>query len=285
MDWPAAPGLIDGGGIWRLSTLSDSAIWVPEVPLVAIGRSHDPKRSRLTTTPIEYWLSLVAQDFPDLREEIDSHLQSSKPTPTALISPHFAHPKLRKPSVEDLVDVLEDRIKFWVLEPARKLASDPIEQYAALSLMLSYFEGIWTCTQGKDSKNRSQEFFEGAFVDVFRSGSLSERVLKRLAEVFYKDARCGFFHDGTFRERIFLGKVSEGAIHVTLPRINSILDESGEIESVLVDVSEFHRYVEGHFRKLVSMLRDASQTGLRSNFHKICREKWKYEGEPRVIVL
>jgi len=181
--------------------------------------------------------------------------------------------------------VLEDRVKFWVLEPARKLASDPIEQYAALSLMLSYFEGIWIYIHGKDSKNGSQAFFEAAFVEVFRSGSLNERILKRLAEVLYKDARCGFFHDGMFRERIFLGKPKGGVMHVTLPRINGVIDENGIIESVFIDVEEFYRYVEGHFRKLVARLRDSSQTDLRSNFHRMCREKWKYEGEPRVIAL
>jgi hypothetical protein len=285
IDWPPPQGLIDGGGIWRLSAFRESLIWVPETPLVAIGRSYAPERVRLTTTPIEYWLSLVAKDFPDLREEIDSHLQASRPTPTVFISPHFGYPKLQNPSIDDLVDVLEDRIKSWVLEPARKLASGPVEQYAALSLMLSYFEGIWIYIQGKDSKNRSQEFFEAAFVEVFLSGSLNERMLKRLAEVLYKDARCGFFHDGMFRDRIFIGKPKGGVMHVTLPRIDGVIDGNGIIESVFIDVEEFYRYVDGHFRKLVARLRDSSQVDLRSNFHKMCREKWKYEGEPRVIAL
>jgi len=285
MEWPSPPGLSDGGGIWKPSAFRESPIWTPEAPLVAIGRFYDPKRARLATTPIEYWLSLVAQDFPELQEELVSHIQASRPIPTAFISPRFGHSKLHNPSIEDLVDVLEDRIRSWVLEPSRKLTSDPIEQYAALSLMLSYFEGIWIYIEGRDSKNQSREFFEAAFVDVFRSSNMNERLLRRVGEVLYKDARCGFFHDAMFRERIFLGKPRDGVMHITLPRVNGAIDENGTIESVLIDVEEFYRYIEGHFRNLVARLRDPSRTVLRSNFHKMCREKWKYEGEPRVVAL
>lgn len=284
IDWPPPQGLSDGGGVWSSPSFRESLIWVPETPLVAIGRSYDPKRARLATTPIEYWLSLVAQDFPDLLEEIDSHLQKNRPTPTAFISPHFGHRKLQNPAIEDLVDVLEDRIRSWVLEPAKKLASDPIEQYAALCLLLTYFEGIWMYIQGKDSKKCSQKFFEAAFVEVFRSGGLTERMLQRIAEVLYHDARCGFFHDGMFRERIFLGK-SVGVMHVTLPLVNGAIDENGVIESVVIDVEDFYRYIDGHFRSLASRLRDPSQIDLRSNFHKMCREKWRYESEPRAISM
>jgi hypothetical protein len=287
LDWPPPPGLSDGGGIWRSPSFRESLIWVPESSLVAIGRSHDPKRARLATTPIERWLSLVAQDFPDLREEIESHLQNSRPTPTALISPHFGNLKLQNPTIDDLVDVLEDRVGYWVLEPARKLATDPVEQYAALTLLLTYFEGIWSYIKGMDSKNRSREFFVAAFVEVFRSGgaNLSDHLLQRLAGVLYEDARCGSFHDGMFRERIFLGKPKGGVMHVTLPLANGVIDENGRIELILIDVEDFYRYVEGHFRKLVARLRDPGQVDLRSNFHAMCREKWKYEGEPRVMAL
>jgi len=281
LELPPPPGMSDGGGIWRIPFPGDP----PEKTLlVGIGRSYESERARLATTPIEHWLSLVARDFPDLEEEIDAHVRDSRPSPTVLISPHFRHPKLQNPAIEDLVDVLEDRVRSWVLEPARKLSSDPIEQYAALSLLMSYFEGIWIYIQGKDSRNRSQEFFEAAFVEVFLPGGIGERMLKRVAEVLYKDARCGFFHDGMFRERIFLGK-PKGVMHITLPRVNGVIDENGVIESVVIDVEDFYRYVDGHFRRLAARLRDQSQTELRENFRKVCREKWKYETEPRVIAL
>jgi hypothetical protein len=250
---------------------------------VALGRSYRPNRGRLDSTPIERWLSLVAQDFPDLREDIEVHLRESRPTPGALISPHFRHLKLQKPTIEDLVDVLEDRIRYWLLEPAKKLAAESIGQVAGFSLLLTYFEGIWIFIQGKDSRSRSREFFESAFVDVFRSSGPKEPLLKRVGSVLYEDARCGFFHDAMFRERIFFGRPKDGVIHITLPLVNGVVDQAGVIESVLIDIEGFYAYVEGHFNQLLSRLRDPSQAELRANFLSICRKKWDYEGDPRVI--
>jgi hypothetical protein len=38
-----------------------------------------------------------------------------------MISPHFEDKKLDNPTLEDLIDVFEDRIRSWLLEPARAL--------------------------------------------------------------------------------------------------------------------------------------------------------------------
>src|SRR5436305_3083361 len=118
-----------------------------------------------------------------------------------LISPHYLQNKLKDPAIEDLIDVLEDRVKFWLLEPAKLLSYHAFGQVAGLALLLSYFEGIWIYVQGRDSRDRSRAFFKDAFIDVFRSGGLTPELLGRVAEVLYEDARCGFFHDGMFRHR------------------------------------------------------------------------------------
>jgi hypothetical protein len=286
LELPPPEGLSDGGGIWTIPSFSDSPIWLPEATrLVAIARSYDPQRARLSTTAIEHWLSLVARDFPELRNEIEAHLLESRVSPGVLISPNFLHNKLQDPTIDDLVDVLEDRLMYWLLEPAKKLASNRVEQVAALSLLLSYFEGIWIYIQGEDSRRRSREFFESGFVEVFRPSGINEAVLKRVAGVLYEDARCGFFHDGMFRERIFFGKLRGGAMHVTLPRINGAIDEDGVIQSIIIDVEEFCHYVEGHFRELIIRLRDSAHSELRSKFQAMCRQKWDYDGDPRVIAL
>jgi hypothetical protein len=286
VDWPSPGGLSDGGGVWTIPSFGDTRIWSPDATrLIGIGRSYDLDRARLSTTPIEHWLSLVSQDFPELRGDIGTHLHESRPTPRSLISPHFRHFKLEDPTIDDLVDVLEDRIKFWLLDPAKKLVSNNIENVAGFSLLLSYFEGIWIYITGEDSRSHSREFFESAFVDVFRSGGLKESLLKRVARVFYEDARCGFFHDAMFRGRIFFGKPRDGVIHITLPLKDGTIDENGMIQSIMIDVEGFYQYVEGHFCQLIARLRDPSKIELRSNFQAMCRLKWGYEGDPRVIAL
>jgi hypothetical protein len=286
VDWPNPEGLSDGGGVWTIPSFSDTRIWTPDATrLIGIGKSYEPQRARLSTTPIECWLSVVSQDFPEFSGEIEAHLRESHPTPRSLISPHFRHFKLEDPTIDDLVDVLEDRLKYWLLEPAKKQVSNAIEQVAGFNLLLSYFEGIWIFIKGKDSKSHSREFFESAFVDVFRTGGLKESLLQRVARVFYEDAHCGFFHDAMFRGRIFFGKPRDGVIHITLPIKDGAIDENGLTESIIIDVEGFYQYVEGHFGQLIARLRDPNQIELRSNFQAMCHLKWEYEGDPRAIVL
>lgn len=201
----------------------------------------------------------------------------------SLISPHFRCEKLDEPSVEDLIDVLEDRVVYWLLEPAQQLVDHPFRQVAAFSLLLTYFEGIWTYVKGRDSKKNPRHFFEEGFVDVFRHGAMPPSLLKRVAGVFYKDARCGFFHDGLFRERIYFGRARDGPFSVTLPRIKGRIVVEGNIESIEVNPSKFIIYIEQHFQNFVACLRDPSQTKARSRFWRFCRKKWDWEGEPRII--
>lgn len=59
--------------------------------------------------------------------------------PKAMISPHFSAEKLSDPTVEDLVDIFEDRVKFWLLAPAGDLMARSASQVAGFGMLLSYF--------------------------------------------------------------------------------------------------------------------------------------------------
>src|SRR4030042_2600450 len=82
------------------------------------------------------------------------------------ISPSFGHEKLESATYEDLVDVFEDRMCHWFLKPAERLLELPHCQIAAVALLITYFEGIAIYLSGKDSKNRSFEFFADGFSKV-----------------------------------------------------------------------------------------------------------------------
>lgn len=123
------------------------------------------------------------------------------------ISPNFTHEKLESPSYNDLIDVFEDRMRNWFLLPAQHLLEIPHCQIAAVALLIAYFEGIAIYMSGKDSKNRSPEFFASGFSKVFRiehDGKESSRIV---AQAIYEQARCGFAHDGMFRNRVFFSDV------------------------------------------------------------------------------
>lgn len=280
------PRGISGGGVWIPPSFSESAIWAPSrTKLVAVVRAWERPRGRLLSVPIERWLALVAEDFPELVPVVDEVLSRPPRGIQTLISPRYSSDKLDDPSVEDLIDVLEDRIMFWLLAPAKTLTAQEHGMVASFGLVLPYFEGIWTYITGQDSRGRSRAFFKDGFVDVFRSSRLDPQLLARVADVLYEDARCGFAHDSFFRSRIYFGKVEGGCLHITVPRVNGVPDPTGEIQSIVVDVEEFFKYVEGHFGKLVARLRDVGQVEPRARFLEACRLKWDYEGDPRAIAL
>lgn len=206
--------------------------------------------------------------------------------PDTFISPTFLADKLDNPSLEDLIDVFEDRVARWLLEPAKSLLGSRNGQVAGFALLQSYFEGIWIYIQGQESKDKSKRFFREGFVDVYSPSKLPDVTLRNLADVLYEDARCGFFHDAMFRDRIYFADLPNGApISITLPLKNGVPDEAGEIQTVLVNPSQFVRYIEGHFSKYIARLRDPAENDARQKFEEACKLKWRLGGKQRNIVL
>lgn len=204
----------------------------------------------------------------------------------ARISPHFGAEKLDNPSVDDVIDVFEDRVVHWLLEPAGSvLLQSKFGDPASTCLALTYFESIRVYSTGTKSAGQSKAFFVAGFLDVFRGTGIDQELLGRVAEILYADARCGFFHDGLFRQRIFFQRKPGAAIEITVPMAEGRPDPSGEIQSILIDAREFLSWVDGHFREFVARLRDTANAVERTQFLEICRELWDWEGEARVIGL
>jgi hypothetical protein len=197
-----------------------------------------------------------------------------------MISPHFPDSKFDAPSIDDFIDVFEDRVKFWVLQPAKDILELPNGQIAGFCLTLTYFEGIWTYLDGGHSDRNSGQFFVNGFADVFRGSQLSEALLRRVGGILYADARCGFFHDGMFRERIYFGEFSGPEMLITLPKIKGSLDETGEIQSILIHPGRFLGVVNRHFERYVDALRKPTNVTVRSRFTESFERQcdWKKSG-------
>jgi hypothetical protein len=146
----------------------------------------------------------------------------------------------------------------------------------------SYFEPYAIYRKGEDSTKQSKIFFRVGFIDVFRKSGLKEALLGRVADVLYVNARCGFFHEGMVRDRIYIGS-GEGELTVTVPRVDGKPDENGPIESVLIDVAKSHTAVERHFTEYLRSLRDESNTELREKFKKAVDLRWRIHELGRVI--
>lgn len=200
----------------------------------------------------------------------------------SFISPNFGPEKLESPTYEDLIDVFEDRMRSWFLLPASRLLEMPCCQIAAVALLITYFEGIEIYLSGKDSRNRSLEFFTNGFFKVFAIQDEGTESSKIVAGAIYNQARCGFVHDGMFRSRVFFSDVSLKPLFVSFPKKNGTLDFS-QVESIVINPFLFYGSIRTHFEGYVKSLREGSDTAMRQAFETTVKLKWALDERGHAI--
>lgn len=203
---------------------------------------------------------------------------------TISISPNYGTKKMDCPVVDDVVDVYEDRVRHWVIGPAKLLASTEHGCPAAFCILLTYFEGAWSYAVAKSSRGQSKEYFKGGFADTFKASGLPESLLLRIGQLLYEDGRCGFFHDGLFRGRVYFAEMNRDIV-ITLPKHGDMLDFEGEIQSVLIDVKRCILAVERHFDATIKSLRDTSNAATRSKFLAFFKSQCDWEQPGPVIAI
>ena len=199
------------------------------------------------------------------------------------ISPNFTHEKLEAPSYVDLVDVFEDRTRHWMLAPAKHLLQTEHGAIAATALCLGYFEGIEIYCAGEDSLGKSKEFFRRGFMRVFTAEPAGSHVYEQIVDALYIQARCGFAHDGLFRNRVFFDESRPHPVNVTWPRRDGKFAHDGHLESVVVNPRRFYESIDIHFSRYVTTLRAESDTSLNANFLAAVDLKWGLKEPDRII--
>lgn len=191
------------------------------------------------------------------------------------ISPNFDKSKLASGSLEDKIDVFEDQMNGWLLAHAHSLASPayPTSQHAGfaiLNLIGSYFETIASYLQGASSEGQSAKFFAIGFRNVFpefESQAVARGVqdidaeLRRVADAYYREIRCGLFHEAMTRTGTVVVKGAEHTLRVA---------EHPTTHKLMLEIDPFHLLarVQSHFDKYVATLRDAANTTARENFER-----------------
>jgi len=199
------------------------------------------------------------------------------------ISPNYTYEKLENPSFDDLVDVFEDRIVYWMLNPAERLLELRHGFVAAMNVLFTYFEGIQIYLSGQDSKGKSKEFFIEGFLSVFGAPGKDKSQLINMAESIYSEGRCGFFHEGISRGRILYSPAREEALIVTVPKVDNKPDYQGKVQSIVVNPERFLSCVKIHFEKYIRDLRKEENISLRKCFKHAVDKKWGLDDEPPVI--
>ena len=195
------------------------------------------------------------------------------------VSPNFPSEKLEPPLFKDVIDVFEDRMRYWLIEPAKKLLAVRHGEVAAVALATNYIEGIEIYSSGKDSKGRSKEFFRRGYKKVFAPVSGPDYMQDAIADALYEMLRCGFAHDGMFRTGIYFSTVRKEAMLITWPKKNGQFVPDGKLESAIINPKGFVRCIELHFNAYLRELRARKENDAQTRFKAAVALKWRL-GEP-----
>jgi len=192
-----------------------------------------------------------------------------------LISPNFTHEKLELPLYKDIVDVFEDRMRYWLLVPAKKLLKERHGDIAAVSLATTYIEGIEIYISGEDSNRKSKEFFRRGYKRIFAPVSDLVYLQDAIADALYELLRCGFAHDAMFRSGIYFSRMRKEAITVTWPRKDGRFDHNGRLESAIINPRRFIECIELHLDTYVGELRARTPGPAKEKFLAAVALKWR----------
>lgn len=204
---------------------------------------------------------------------------------THLVSPHFTHKKLQPPFLRDVIDVFEDRVRYWLIEPARSLLNLPAGLVPAAAMATTYFESIEIYCSGQDSKNRSREFFCNGFRRIFQAERQPEEIQNAIANALYSALRCGFAHDGMPRSGINFSTSHPQTFLVTWPLKDGSFDPKGKLQSALVNPRAMIRGIDEHLTDYVRALRRGADKQQVQNFLAAVELKWELSRPGRLVAM
>ncbi len=173
-------------------------------------------------------------------------------------SPKYYVTKLHNPTFDDIVDVYEDRVNGWLIEPAKIINSYEHSGLSVLHIIFAYFEGHAAFYHGIDTNNQSNKCFRRAFKVVFPQIS-SHPLVDQIMDILWFDGRNGLAHIGFPRRRIVL----QDGDPVFRFEVN---ENNDKIIRVHIDRNKIVQGVEEHLVRYIARLRDPQEKVLRDNF-------------------
>jgi hypothetical protein len=199
------------------------------------------------------------------------------------ISPNYTFSKLEPPLYKDIVDVFEDRMRNWLLGPAKSLLRVKHGYVAAVALATNYIEGMEIYCSGMDSKNRSRAFFIRGYKRIF--GPVGGEVFMQdaVGAAIYEMLRCGFAHDAMFRSSIIFSSRYKEAMRIAWPKKNGQFDPEGQLGSAIINPRRYIECIELHFEEYIVQLRSKSDNVAQENFKKAVDIKWRIGKDGPII--
>jgi len=161
---------------------------------------------------------------------------------------------------EARVDVYEDRVKTWFLEPAATLLGreDYAGDYVALSMAVAYIEGVEQYRRGDETpRGDSTAWFKASAKRIFSKAD--DDALKML----WESVRVGLFHSGFTTDRVYLNRDQAEALTLTADRV------------LRINARLFMQSVMKDFEDYISNLRSYPVGTLAQNFESLWEQWWE----------
>lgn len=171
-------------------------------------------------------------------------------------------------SLDDKIDIFVDRVYGWQLDIADQCINSitrpdgnitnpiPGAGFAALHIVLSYFEMVGKFRDGYVKKGKSEYYFrEGMFAVFPMLRTFPPTFVDKLLEILYSGGRCGLYHGGmTDPHVIITGEISNPLS----------LDEQNDI--LIINPHKLIPAMKDHLAAYAAELRDPNNGQLRRNF-------------------
>ena len=161
----------------------------------------------------------------------------------------------------------------WAEELNKHQGEEHDYQHAGFAVLLigfCYFESISIFIKGRESnRNETGSFFEESFNQVFKNDlvGFAEGEQKLISKIAWKDGRCGMFHIGSTRSRIFLDD-GDGTKAVYAKPDDR--DPDNKITRIRINRYKFIEAIRTHFDNFIKGLKDSNDgnEGSLKNFVK-----------------
>lgn len=171
------------------------------------------------------------------------------------VSARFTADKLAGGKIEDMIDVFEDQVLYWHVEPAKMIRDYQHAGFAVLAIILPYFESVGYLQTGSPAKpwRHFLSGMEAVFPEVI------PLVPKIILREFFDQVRNGVAHSGITKSKVVVAPAGRSPFEVLVEN-GRIVRSIQVVPRLLIDE------VENHLRRYVAQLRDQTNEVLRRNF-------------------
>jgi hypothetical protein len=176
----------------------------------------------------------------------------------AISSKHYADEFPNGLSLDDKIEIFGDRVLHWQLVPAQIMVEQiPHAGFAALHVLMNYFESIAKFRDGFTEDGQSKEYFKNGFIWVFPEiENLPEDFnISKLIDLIYYQVRCGLYHTGMTGLAITISADIEFPIQINP-------------QGIIINPHKIFVPIVSHLHKYLEFIRDPKNLDQRIKFEK-----------------